>query len=417
LDARTSYGGKIVGTLASIPIADRTSESSSGAAFLLAQASHVSETVYVAQDSSLELRTGVEYAVARFCGAGSPQEALALGHKLVQQGLDLVSILGKDDLTLRDSADEYLVWWREQGKQVLRVVSTATLSFDVPPVQMTVHHQDGNEVVQPEVKPVYHHAFRYFRLSQITEDLYDAYRNMYLAFELLLSSKYPRGNREREIDWLQRGIAQADSVLNLSSLVSSSATDTVQAIVKTIYYDARLPLFHAKEGRDFYLPQSSHHHQAVLQALQLLTKMVLRMSELWYQARYLGGGVTRGWVYRSIEDLLSRSRMLMSDDASEFDPSQSDLGHERYKTAVWLDVELVPSPSGTDKGPALLGRISDEGFDPSASVRRFEVVGAKAPRIAHILKEALTLAGIDQLECRFDTRVSNIRQPRYLFAR
>lgn len=406
-----------MGTLGSIPIADRTSESSSGAAFLLAQASRVSETVYVAQDSSLELRTGVEYAIARFCGAGSPEEALTLGHRLVQQGLDLLSILGKDDLTLLDSADDYMVWWREQDKQVLRVVSTSTLNFDVPPVRVVVHDRDGNEVVQPEVRPEYHYAFRYFRLSQITEDLYDAYRNMYLAFELLLSSKYPKGNREREIDWLQRGIEEADSLLNLSSLVSSSATDAIQTIIRTIYYDARLPLFHAKEGRDFYLPQSSHHHQAVLQALQLLTKMVLRMSEVWYQARRLGGGVTRGWVYRSIEDLLSRSRMLMSDDTSEFDPSQSDLGHERYKTAVWLDAELVPNPGGTDKGPALLGRISAEGFDPNASVRRFEVVDEKAPLIAHILKDALTLAGIDQLECRFDTRVSNIRQPKYLFAR
>ena len=406
-----------MGTLGSIPIADRTSESSSGAAFLLAQASRVSETVYVAQNSSLELRTGVEYAVARFCGAGSPQEALALGHKLVQQGLDLVSILGKDDLTLRDSGDEYLVWWREQDMQVLRVVSTATLSFDVPPVRATVHDRDGNEIMQPEVKPVYHHAFRYFRLSQITEDLYDAYRNMYLAFELLLSSKYPKGNREREIDWLQRGIAQADSVLNLSSLVSSSATDTVQTIIKIIYYDARLPLFHAKEGRDFYLPQSSQHHQAVLQALQLLTKMVLRMSEVWYQARRLGGGVFHGWVHRSIIELLSRSRMLMSDDASEFDPSQSDLGHKRYKTAVWLDTELLPNPSGTEKGPALLGRISAEDFDAIASVRRFEIVDEKAPLVAHILRDELVLAGIDRLECRFDTRVSNLRQPKYLFPR
>jgi hypothetical protein len=406
-----------MGTLGSIPIADRTSEYSSGAAFLLAQASRVSETVYVAQDSSLELRTGVEYAIARSRGARSPEEALTLGHRLAQQGLDLISILGKDDLTLLDSTDDYMVWWREQDKQVLRVVSTSTLNFDVPPVRVVVHDRDGNEVVQPEVRTEYHYAFRYFRLSQITEDLYDAYRNMYLAFELLLSSKYPKGSREREIDWLQRGIEEADSLLNLSSLVSSSATDAIQTIIRTIYYDARLPLFHAKEGRDFYLPQSSHHHQAVLQALQLLTKMVLRMSEVWYQARRLGGGVTRGWVYRSIEDLLSRSTMLMSDDTSEFDPSQSDLGHERYKTAVWLDAELVPNPSGTDKGPALLGRISAEGFDPNASVRRFEVVDEKAPLVAHILKNALTLAGIDQLEWRVDTRVSNIRQPKYLFAR
>jgi hypothetical protein len=39
--------------------------------------------------------------------------------------------------------------------------------------------------------PEHHIGFRFFRLAQVTDDLYDAYRNMYLAFEVLLSSRVP----------------------------------------------------------------------------------------------------------------------------------------------------------------------------------------------------------------------------------
>lgn len=44
----------------------------------------------------------------------------------------------------------------------------------------------------------HHIGFRYYRLAQSTEDLYDGFRNMYLAFEVLLSSKYPKVRGEQE---------------------------------------------------------------------------------------------------------------------------------------------------------------------------------------------------------------------------
>lgn len=402
--------------LGGIPIADRHSQHSSGAAFLLVKASKGHELIPICDHASLEVRPEIHYVVARFSGAVTPEEALEFGHELVQQGLDLLSILGKDDLTIRDATGEHLIWWRDSDMQVLRVVSTSTLNFDVPPARLIIHDQEGNEVQTPEVAPKYHQAFRYFRLSQITEDLYDAYRNIYLAFELLLSSQYPKSNKEKEVDWLRRGITEADSSLNLSALLSPLATEPIQAIMQIIYHDTRLPLFHAKQGRDFYPPQSSQHRQAVGKALRLLTSIVLRMSESWYNARRLSGGVFSSWVYKNATQLFSSARILMSDDPSKFDPAQADLSHDRYRTAVWLNTDLL-SNSKEGKGPTILGKFVFDNTENITCVRRFEVVNEKAPLVAHILENVLTLAGIDQLECQFDMRVSNVRQPKNLFPR
>jgi hypothetical protein len=55
-----------------------------------------------------------------------------------------------------------------------------------------VRDKKGN-VVSPVLSPPRHHiAFRFFRLAQTSDDLFDAYRNMYLAFEALLSTKHPK---------------------------------------------------------------------------------------------------------------------------------------------------------------------------------------------------------------------------------
>jgi hypothetical protein len=403
--------------LGSISVADRFSTLSSGAAFLLSKKSRVSEVREVSKDVFLEVNPNVNYVVARFNNATTPQDAWELGHECVQQGLDLLSILGKDDLTIRDANDENLIWWRDEDLQILRVVSTSTLNFDVSPARLTVRDQNGSEVQNPEIEPTYHYAFRFFRLSQVTEDLYDAYRNMYLAFELLLSSQYPKQKKEKEIDWLHRGLKEADASMNFSVFVPTSTGDLVNDIVNTVYKNARLPLFHAKHGRDFYPPQSILNRQAVKKALDLLTKIVLKFSESCYNARRLGGGVFSKWVYENTSRLFSSAKMLMSDDSHKFDPTQADLNHDRYKSAVWLDTQLLPIDETRGKGPTLLGKVSNKYFGDIEYVRRFEIVGKKAPYIGHAIENNLTLTGIDRLECQFDTRVSNVRQPKSMFSR
>ena len=80
----------------------------------------------------------------------------------------------------------------------------------------------------------HHIGFRYYRLAQSTEDLYDGFRNMYLAFEVLLSSKYPKARDEQEIEWLERGLREATESLSLGDVVPTDEPDPVAAILQRV---------------------------------------------------------------------------------------------------------------------------------------------------------------------------------------
>ena len=403
--------------LGQIPLIDRSSGKFAGAAFLLSRRSPLSYSISFDNGAIVELRSNNNYVVARLGFIARADDALQSGHEIIQHALDHLSITGESSLTIRDSSDEYFIWWLENHQKiVLRAVSTTILNFEVFPAKAIVRDQHGNEIRSSlPILPRCHPAFRYFRLSQITDDLYDAYRNMYLAFELLLSSQYPKGN-EKEIDWLNRGLTASLTPLNLTALLPPNTVDPIATIIQKIYEDARLPLFHAKEGKGFFIPQSIGHRHIVAEALQLLTNIVLRMSEAWQGVRYLGGAVYPGWVYRNMSDYLSACRMLASSDSSSFDPATVDLSHARYLEGVWMNASLAPQLS-TDQSPVLLGVLNQTDFGLLNSVWRFEVVDTERPLIAHTLEDELTIEGIDRLECQLNTRVSNTRRPRSLFAR
>jgi hypothetical protein len=109
---------------------------------------------------------------------------------------------------------------------------------------------------QPEPNPlVWHESFRYFRLSQITDDLFDAYRNAYLALESVLSSIAPQPTNpagkvtEREGDWFKRALIEADKIVPLASVVPSGIADPVQRLFDELYVNMRSAMSHAKSGR------------------------------------------------------------------------------------------------------------------------------------------------------------------------
>lgn len=195
--------------LGNILFVERDAVYDSAAAFLLARSPR-NGAVVSCDGGEAEVRQDSKYVVARFNGAVNAETAKNQGLELSQAGLDLMSIMGTADLLIQKSTEEYLLSWQTKGQQVVRIHSTTTLSFTVNSPTISVRDPDGNEVTKEPTIPAHQLAFRYFRLSQTSDDLYDAFRNMYLSFELLLSSKHPLRSRERERDWLERGIASAD---------------------------------------------------------------------------------------------------------------------------------------------------------------------------------------------------------------
>jgi len=399
-------------------IGDKRPIEPGGAAFLLTSPP-AQDLIFPLGAAEIELRSGQPYVVARFAPVVDPTTAFAVGHYLAQQGLDLMSILGTLDAVIRDAEDEHLIWWAEKAGIVVRAVSTTLLRFVVGPIKVIVRDNEGNEVPPKSVQPRHHIGFRFFRLAQATDDFFEAYRNMYLAFESLVSSHYPKLDNEREIDWLRRALKSASAALRLDGLRVSPTGDLVDSIVDSIlavvYKDARLPLFHAKEGRHYFAPHdSSSDREAVSRALALLTQIVMRMAEAWFDARRTGGGVFFGWVYENARKMLAESSAYASSYDGPFDASERDLSHLRFQTAAKLQTRLAPELQ-RGREPAVLSVASGAELSQVNPVRRVELASGAGPFIAHILEAPLELDGISRFEDLMHIRAMNLNQPRSLF--
>lgn len=401
--------------IGSIPLGANCTPRAAAAAFLLSSPAN-SSVVLPFDVAEIEVHAREPYAVVRFSGPEDATPAFTEGHRLVQRGLDLLSILGTQDLVIRDAEDEHILWWSEPMGMVLRLVSTAVLNFRVGPVTLAVRDKDGNVIPPLPSSPRHHIAFRYYRLAQTTDDLFDSCRNMYLAFEVLLSSKYPKASaREREIVWLRRALSAASGEVSLADLGTRVGSDTVDSVLDKIYYDARLPLFHAKEGRVYYAPQDSPASRAaVSDALGVLTQLVLRMAEKWCDARRMGGGVFFGWVYDTLKSFLDSCTAYATNYDGPLDHTERDLSHPRFRTAVRLPCRIAPELQ-RGKEPALIADATGTDLSSVNSIRCIDIATTEYPCISHQLEAALELDNVARFEVFMHIKATNANQPKSLF--
>jgi hypothetical protein len=72
------------------------------------------------------------------------------------------------------------------------MTNVVTISLELPPMR-AVHKDAAGNIIPPPPRPpaTWHESMRYFRLAQVTDDLFDAYRNLYLALVSLLTKLAP----------------------------------------------------------------------------------------------------------------------------------------------------------------------------------------------------------------------------------
>jgi len=401
--------------LGSILFIARNAVYDSAAAFLLARSPR-NGAVVSCDGGETEVSPDSAYVVSRFNGAFNAETAKNQGLEIAQAGLDLMSIMGTADLLIQKSSEEYLLSWWTEGQQVVRIHSTITLSFTVNSPMLSVKDPDGNDVTKEPKIPAHHLAFRYFRLSQTSDDLYDAFRNMYLSFELLLSSKHPPRSRERERDWLERGLASADQDLDLGKFFKPKPQNIVNEIIARVYTSARLALFHAKTGRFVLTPHGSEkERQKLLRALELLTQIVLAMSSSWYGARRLGGGVFYAWVYQNLREMYKSGRVLALQGNETFRKDERDLRHERYAGSVEMNTEVKDDPDDP-RAPLIVADVEVSSLW-QGKLSQIALVGPESPMLGHTLESPLSLEGFNRLEYVNKAAIENVRQPKCRFAR
>jgi len=357
------------------------------------------------------------YVICRFNGAIDESEAVRKGISLIQEALDLHSMLGRADLLVKDTKDEYFAWWCNDGRKTLSITSTATFSAKVGNPQLVVRNAQGNVVPPLVVTPRYHIGFRFFRLAQVSDDLYDAFRSMYLAFESLLSFKHPKG-KEQEIQWLERALSASLVDLDLPSLCPAGTPDCVSFVLAKVYKNARLPLFHAKDGKTYFAPGGSEADRIIVQSgLSVLTEVVIRMAAAWFSARRKGGWVNLKLFTEGFRAQAANCQVVLSDEPTDAN-NLKDEAHTAHSVARGISTPGAVSEffEGTSR-TNVAASFDVSAFGSRTTLHAIYVAKDALPMIGVTPDTVIDVDDLDQLDVRVFLRGRNANQPKSIFAR
>lgn len=369
------------------------------------------------QTTQLLASPSTPYVICRFAGAASQAEAWTRGTELLQQALDLHSMLGGSDMQVKDTMDEHICWWKDGRKRIASLTGTATFSAKVGNVQLVTRDAQGNVIPPVQITPQHHIGFRFFRLAQVSDDLYDAFRNMYLAFESLLSTRHSKG-REQEIQWLERALRASQLALDLAALCPRGTADPVAYILAHVYTNARLPLFHAKDGKTYFAPGVAEADRAVVrEALSLLTSVVIRMADAWHSARRRGGWVNLKLITDGFRDQAAGCDVVFSDEPTDIDGLKDQA---RSENAVRHGLPVLGAVSDIFHGAArthVTASFSVHGLAGRNQLHAIYVAKDGSPLIGVTPDTVFDVSGFDQLDVCIFLRGRNANQPKSQFAR
>jgi hypothetical protein len=384
-------------TLANVQIADKSSPFDSGGAYLLAQKCDIDRIITISAEREVEVCKNSPCVVARIKGATNASDAFNESHEVVQQALDLLSAQGEAHLTARNTQDESLIWWRGPSGQVLRFISVSNMSVTMDLIGLTVTGKDGKVVPPtPQPEPTYHESLRYFRLSQVTDDLFDAFRNMYLAFESLLEYISPYKS-EGEGAWVKNALAIADSKVPLTRAFKPTTSNVVEEIFSKIYVGIRCAIFHSKTGSHL-VPQNLSDRKKVAEGLRILARLVLLLAAEYLHVRFPTGALTYDGFNLMTKSLFQTSAVLVTESNTPFDKAVA-LDSPAYKEAVPMKTE--PAPDLSEPGLCfIIGSIGSADLRPLTKIGRFGITKNDKLLTDTNIEAELKYDGIDFIEAQ-----------------
>jgi hypothetical protein len=379
---------------------------STGGAFRLSGAAAESATELI-RDWRIEVRAGSEIVVARGEGGARYEEARDDALAAANRGLDFMCLRGATPLAIRHSEIEHIVWWSEDSRSVVRLLSIPTINVD-----FSATGTGGTPVVPPP--PEWQESARYFRLSQLTDDLFDSFRNVYLALESILDHLAPQRPGEREGDWFHRALTEAGTIVTLAGHAPKGAADPVQALFDELYLSTRNLVFHAKATRAYLLPQSSPKRRAVEETTRRAAYLYLALAEQIIHLRPPSSGITPVFWRMQIDGLAPQLGIVVtndpapfSSDETEINPSGGELVELSVSRAPDYDQPFQHAFLGVGKGSeiAKLGQVT----------RVCSTVDGELSSVG-FLEGALRVSHVERFEALVVLRARNVKQPKRDFA-
>ncbi|MDM4138786.1 MULTISPECIES: hypothetical protein [Mycobacterium] len=231
----------------------------------------------------------------------------------------------------------------------------------------------------PLPTPAQHDALRFIRMARTSEYLFDAYRNMFLALERLLSDVRPRRMRpngrpaESEKDWFTAALQMADSLVAVTKLAPAGEAAPIDWIYTNMYADERSALMHAKPGL-YLLPQDDTGRTELRASLQVLWDYVRELANA-----LLGVGHTKSGFYHSGWEYLFKptfDNMAIFVTDKDLSAAYSD-----KKTAEILRNNIIqlPASEAVQEGPMFMARLGTIDASDLQSLDGIHGMGAAAP--------------------------------------
>jgi hypothetical protein len=355
------------------------------------------------------IRKGVRAVVVRGAPGSTYDDAFLTALEVAQKGLDLLSATGIESLGLTDAADEHLVWWTGEEGPVVRFRGVVAFNMTVHPATLTVYGPDGQPKPSPPVPAAWHESMRYFRHAQVTDDLFDAFRNLYLALESALSEIAPMRLGEREGMWVKRALGEANLRVRLASFAPGNDPSPVDALYDEVYKKVRNAVFHAKRNREVLLPHDWSAREKLQAAAERLGELYLALLEEICGVQFATAGIYRSaWRARAEPIPVTRLYVLpqsvgpgldqgvaepkIPSDAPWFPLSRAPDFDDPWLVAYWATVPCVRS-EGRPPVVRELVATSDEGV----------------PFFGFDLEGPLDLSGFKELQVAVGVRGTNTR--------
>jgi hypothetical protein len=215
------------------------------------------DLIYHSEDKtwSVEIVLGQESIVARTSDTLSRDDVIRIGFEQVQRAIDILTFESHLHLAISKPGSFHIILFTRNGDLILQHVDGSKYEIGGRSI-IEVGRKGEKSVPLPEPPhSIWYPPLRYYRLSQTANDLYEAYRNLFLALESLLNmekicpiKKDKKGkNEEGEKQWLRRSLEMIRARINIEQFVPPEGTaDPVEYFITDQYENIRCRLFHAK---------------------------------------------------------------------------------------------------------------------------------------------------------------------------
>jgi hypothetical protein len=248
-----------------------------------------------------EINAGQESIVARTSAVLQRNDVVRIGFEQAQRALDVVTFETNSPYSISVPGDSHVVLFRRDADLVVQHVGVSNLAVSVR-ADVEVRDKDGRSVTQPPPPPsVWSAPLRYYRLSQTANELYEAYRNLFLALESLLNEICPKARREGEKQWLLKAFQGVTAKVNLGQFVPGGTADPAAYLVAAQYEQIRCRLFHGK-GELPATYEGTVNPEDVSSAYGQLVRLWREIARGHLPLRSLGGGVVTYEGFRMMMD-------------------------------------------------------------------------------------------------------------------